>query len=72
MSSNLTASANILGKKEMPTLLVCAKPSDIDPRRWQNCLKTVSDEMIASGWNKHAKKFTEVKIRKARKLFYKH
>ena len=55
----------------MPTL-VSGTPNDIDPKKWQKCLRSVNDELIAFGWNKHAKKFTEVKIRKARKLFYKH
>jgi hypothetical protein len=39
------------------------------PRIWSKALRLVSKEMLANGWNKYAKKFTEVQIRKARKLF---
>jgi hypothetical protein len=38
------------------------------PRLWEKARQLVAKEMLASGWNKHAKKFTEVQLRKARKL----
>ena len=43
--------------------------SQIDVHLWTNCLAEVSDAMLAAGWNKHARKFTEVRLRKARKLY---
>jgi len=54
----------------MPTF-ICGKPCDIDIRKWESCLEVVTKQMLADGWNKHAKKFIEVKLRKARTLFYK-
>ena len=38
------------------------------PRLWEKARRLVANEMLANGWNKHAKKFTEVQLRKARKL----
>lgn len=40
-----------------------------DPRLWQSCLDTVKRDMLAAGWNKHARKFWEVQHRKAVKLY---
>lgn len=43
----------------------------INPVKWNNCKQIISKQMIDSGWNKHAGKFRDVMMRKARKLFYK-
>lgn len=40
-----------------------------NPRLWEKCRNQVAAEMIASGWNKHARKFGEVQFKKATRLF---
>lgn len=44
-------------------------PHDIDPLRWSACLRSAGDAMLAAGWSKHAGKFHEVQMRRARKLW---
>jgi len=39
------------------------------PREWEKLLKEISKQMIIQGWNKHARKFREVMVKKAKKLF---
>jgi len=46
-------------------------PQDIDPRRWRACLRQAEADMLAAGWNRHARKFVDVHLRKARKLWAK-
>lgn len=38
------------------------------PREWDFVKNKILIEMISQGWNKHAKKFTEVLMKKARRL----
>lgn len=42
-----------------------------DVRRWTACLNEAGAAMLAAGWNKHARKFMEVRQRKASKLYAK-
>lgn len=55
----------------MPTFAYTLHPHDIDPRRWERCQREVTAAMIADGWPPKAGKFSEVCMRRARKLFYK-
>jgi hypothetical protein len=54
----------------MPTFFVL-HPWDIDPRKWRACLHRAESVMLSAGWSCHARKFTEVKLRKARQLWAK-
>lgn len=52
----------------MPT--TCTNhPCDIDPRRWSACMRQAEAAMLADGWSRHAGKFHEVRMRRARKLW---
>lgn len=42
---------------------------DIDYQRWFKCRNAVAAQMVAEGWNKHARKFTDVQNRRARRLY---
>lgn len=54
----------------MPTFFVL-HPWDIDPHKWRACLHRAESVMLSAGWSRHARKFTEVKLRKARQLWAK-
>lgn len=46
-----------------------SNPWDIDPKRWERCVQQSAATMIAAGWIPKARKFDEVRMRKARGLF---
>jgi len=39
--------------------------------RWLKCRKDAAEKMLAEGWNKHARKFHEVNLRRAAQLYRK-
>ena len=45
--------------------------SETDVRRWTLCMQQAGAAMLAEGWNRHARKFFEVRQRRARKLYAK-
>jgi hypothetical protein len=42
---------------------------EADPRRWERCRQQAAAQMVAEGWNPHAGKFSQVQMRRARKLW---
>ena len=36
---------------------------------WYKCRDQAAAQMIEEGWNKHARKFNEVRMRRARRLY---
>ncbi len=42
---------------------------EVDPRRWERCKKEAGNNMIAEGWNRHARKFDEVRRKRAMRLW---
>jgi hypothetical protein len=42
---------------------------EADPRRWERCRRDAATGMLAEGWNPRARKFDEVMIRRARRLW---
>ena len=52
----------------MPTTGNC-KPWDDDPRRWERCRRDAAAQMVVDGWSRHARKFTDVMLRRALKLW---
>lgn len=42
-----------------------------DVRRWENCRRQATADMVAAGWNPRAPRFGEVMRSKARKLWNK-
>ena len=40
-----------------------------NPRRWDRCCRDAAAQMIAEGWNKYARKFSEVHRKRALKLW---
>lgn len=42
-----------------------------DSKLWLKCRLAAADAMIAEGWNKHAKKFHTVQMRRAAQLYRK-
>lgn len=40
-----------------------------DSRRWEGCRRDAAAQMVAQGWNPHAKKFSEVQKRRAMRLW---
>lgn len=53
----------------MPTSLGLARFWESDPRRWERCRQQAAAQMISEGWPPKAKKFSEVQIRRATKLW---
>ena len=41
-----------------------------DPRKWEKCRQAAAAQMLAEGWNKHARKFSEVQRKRAMKLWH--
>lgn len=54
----------------MPTFFAL-HPWDIDPHKWRACLHRAEAVMLSAGWSRHARKFHEVRMRKARQLWTK-
>ena len=42
---------------------------EVDPRRWERCRQEAAKAMIAEGWNPKARKFDEVRRRRAMRLW---
>ena len=42
-------------------------PADV--HRWHRCRQQVAAQMLADGWNRHARKFSEVQKRRAWRLY---
>lgn len=42
---------------------------ELDPHKWYKCKTQVAKQMIAEGWVHKAKKFSEVQLKRARRLF---
>lgn len=42
-----------------------------DTSRWIECMRKASLTMVAEGWNKHAKKFHQVQLKRAMRLYFK-
>jgi hypothetical protein len=42
-----------------------------NPRRWEACRRAAAAQMVAEGWNQHARKFHDVMLRRARQLWIK-
>lgn len=40
-----------------------------DTRRWLKCREAAARQMIAEGWNKHARKFSTVQLKRATRLY---
>ena len=40
-----------------------------DPLRWQRCMQQAGDQMERDGWNRKARKFYDVRLKKAKKLW---
>ena len=40
-----------------------------DPRRWERCKQQAGSKMIEEGWNPHARKFNDVRFKRARRLW---
>jgi len=47
----------------------CTGYQECDPQKWQRCLDSVKANMLSNGWNKHARKFTEVQLRRAARMY---
>lgn len=42
---------------------------ELYPRKWEKLLKQITTELVKQGWCIHAKKFDQVLMRKAKRLF---
>lgn len=47
----------------------CADFPERDPHKWQRCLNAVKADMLADGWNRHARKFWQVQKHRAMRLY---
>ena len=55
----------------MPTYTYALLPHDIDPQRWNSCVRTAK-RLLSARWNGsiHGHKFSEAVQRRAYKLWY--
>lgn len=42
---------------------------EVDPRRWERCKREAGSVMITEGWNPKARKFDEVRKKRAMRLW---
>lgn len=42
---------------------------EVDPRRWERCKREAGSAMITEGWNPKARKFDEVRNKRAMRLW---